>query len=28
VLDEAQSGSVKFGEEDIASLLSPLPQRR
>lgn len=28
VLDEAQSGSVKFGAEDIASLLSPLPPRR
>ncbi|KJE77126.1 DEAD/DEAH box helicase [Ferrimicrobium acidiphilum] len=28
VLDEAQSSSVKFGEDDIASLLSPLPANR
>ncbi|WP_298210555.1 SNF2-related protein [Ferrimicrobium sp.] len=25
VLDEAQAGSVKFGQDDLASLLSPLP---
>lgn len=28
VLDEAQSSSVKFGQDDIASLLSPLPTNR
>jgi SNF2 family DNA or RNA helicase len=28
VLDEAQSSSVKFGADDIASLLSPLPANR
>ncbi len=27
VLDEAQSSAVKFGEDDLASLLSPLPAR-